>query len=254
MPFNPVDKKTEATAITPEGHTITASKGAPQIIRNMLDDPDARAFVDSYIQDRASRGLRSLGVAVSINGEKDFKLAGLLSFLDPPRKDSADTIKMCQENLGIKIKMITGDQLAIAMETCRRLGMGTDILDAQELTKHELSENIIQKVEDVDGFAGVYPEHKFNIIEAFQARGTLVGMTGDGVNDAPALKKANVGIAVAGATSAAKGAADILLTQEGISTIAIAIKQSRKIFRRLESYIAYRLSSSLIILVSLDEY
>lgn len=249
VPFNPVDKKTIAEAITPEGESISAAKGAPQIIGDLLKDPKAREFVNSYVDERASRGLRSLGVAWSKGTDGDWELVGLISLLDPPRPDSAETIKSCRHDLGVEVKMITGDQYAIAVETCRRLGMGTDILSAQELTSGQLSDDIIQKVEDVDGFAGVYPEHKFRIVEAFQTRGTLVGMTGDGVNDAPALKRANVGIAVSGATSAAKGAADIILTEPGISTIVTAIRQSRKIFRRLETYIAYRLASSLIILV-----
>lgn len=146
--------------------------------------------------------------------------------------------------------MVTGDQLAIAVETCRRLNMGTNIMEGKELMYAKDGDNTLaSKVDKVDGFAGVYPEHKYKIVEALQSAGRLVGMTGDGVNDAPALKKANVGIAVADATDAAKGAADIILTEEGIGTIITAIVQSRMIFRRLETYIIYRMASSLTILM-----
>jgi H+-transporting ATPase len=147
--------------------------------------------------------------------------------------------------------MVTGDQHAIAVETSRRLGLGTDIMEGAELLQGQPDGALGDKVNLVDGFAGVYPEHKYAIVEAYQSHGRLVGMTGDGVNDAPALKRANVGIAVAGATSAAKAAADIILTEEGIGTIVTALIRSRKIFRRLETYIVYRMASSIAILVRL---
>ncbi len=189
------------------------------------------------------------GVAESLDDGKTWTLVGLIALLDPPRPDSAETIVKAR-NLGVEVKMVTGDQLAIAIETCRRLNMGTNIMEGKELMySKEANTELLHKVDQVDGFAGVYPEHKYKIVEALQARGRLIGMTGDGVNDAPALKKANVGIAVADATDAAKGAADIILTEEGIGTIITAIVQSRMIFRRLETYIIYRMASSLTILL-----
>ncbi|KAK9817909.1 hypothetical protein WJX72_004165 [[Myrmecia] bisecta] len=255
VPFNPVDKKTTATVVMPDGSTILTSKGAPQaskggyvIIADMLADKAAARACESYIEQRASRGLRSLGVAKSLDNGSTWGLVGLISLLDPPREDTAETIRRAQE-MGVVVKMVTGDQTAIAIETSRRLGLGTNIMEGKELmSKGAVDLDLASMVDHVDGFAGVYPEHKHRIVEALQAKGRLVGMTGDGVNDAPALKKANIGIAVAGATAAAKGAADIILTQEGISTIITAISRSRAIFRRLQTYIIYRMASSLLIL------
>lgn len=248
VPFNPVDKKTLAEVTTPDGRQLATCKGAPQIIRDMLDDEQAKQACDSYIAERASRGLRSLGVAQSTDGGASWQLVGLISLLDPPRPDSAETIRIANE-MGVEVKMVTGDQYAIAVETAKRLGMGHGIMEGSDLmTTDDITPEMIAKVQEVDGFAGVYPEHKFKIVQALQARGTLVGMTGDGVNDAPALKRANVGIAVADATPAARGAADIVLLEEGIGTIITAIVRSRKIFRRLETYIVYRLASSINIL------
>jgi H+-transporting ATPase len=247
-PFNPVDKRTTATYTDPAGMPMVATKGAPQIIRDLLSDQGARGACDKYIAQRASRGLRSLGVAISADEGASWHLAGLISLLDPPREDSARTIAEANK-MGVQVKMVTGDQYAIAVETCKRLGLGTNIMEGSELMQHKVVDaGLIRQVDEVDGFAGVYPEHKHRIVEALQAKGRLVGMTGDGVNDAPALKKANVGIAVAGATPAAKGAADIILTEEGIGTIITAIKHSHVIFRRLETYIIYRIASSLLIL------
>ncbi|GAQ86610.1 h+ ATPase [Klebsormidium nitens] len=248
VPFNPVDKKTVAHVTLPNGTQILTTKGAPQVIRDLLSDAAAREACDAYIAERASRGLRALGVAKSSNAEEGWTLTGLISLLDPPRTDSATTVRAAQD-MGVEVKMVTGDQLAIAIETSRRLGLGTDMMEGKELMgDRELGGDLIARVDEVDGFAGVYPEHKHRIVEALQRKGRLVGMTGDGVNDAPALKKANVGIAVAGATAAAKGAADIILTEEGISTIITAIRRSRMIFRRLETYIIYRMASSILIL------
>lgn len=248
VPFNPVDKYTLAEVTTPDGGKLSTCKGAPQVIRDMLSAEDAKAACDKYIDERASRGLRSLGVAQSTDGSASWILVGLISLLDPPRPDSADTIKLAS-SLGVEVKMVTGDQHAIAVETCKRLGMGHNIVEGKELMgKADINEALIARVSEADGFAGVFPEHKFQIVAALQKHGTLVGMTGDGVNDAPALKCANVGIAVADATPAARGAADIILLDEGIGTIVTAMIRSRKIFRRLQTYIIYRLASSLTIL------
>ncbi|KAK9833891.1 hypothetical protein WJX74_009082 [Apatococcus lobatus] len=249
VPFNPVDKKTSASVTGPDGSSFVTCKGAPQIIAALLKDHAAQKAAQEYIDQRASRGLRSICVADSHDEGQTWVLVGLISLLDPPREDSAATIKRAQE-LGVEVKMVTGDQLAIAVETCRRLGMGTDIMEGKELMSHASEDlSFAKKVNNQDGFAGVYPEHKHKIVSALQAKGRLIGMTGDGVNDAPALKKANVDIAVAGATGAAKGAADIILTEEGISTIITAIVNSRKIFRRLETYVIYRVACSLFIIL-----
>ena len=148
------------------------------------------------------------------------------------------------------IKMVTGDAIAIAKETAKKLGMGTNILDAGGFgdTKHHETAQLAESIEKADGFAQVFPEHKFHIIDVLQKRGHIVGMTGDGVNDAPALKKADCGIAVSGATDAARAAASIVLMTPGLSVIVDAIKESRKIFQRMNSYAIYRIAETLRVL------
>ncbi|CAN1328150.1 ATPase 8, plasma membrane-type [Linum perenne] len=202
------------------------------------------------IADFADRGLRSLGVAYQIVPEKSkdsegapWQFVGLLPLFDPPRHDSAQTIKRALE-LGVSVKMITGDQLAIGKETGRRLGMGTNMYPSSAL----LSENngssmtIDELIENADGFAGVFPEHKYEIVKRLQDRNHICGMTGDGVNDAPALKKADIGIAVADATDAARSASDIVLTEPGLSVIISAVLTSRAIFQRMKNYTIYAVS------------
>jgi H+-transporting ATPase len=152
--------------------------------------------------------------------------------------------------MGVKVKMVTGDQLAIAIETAKKLGMGTGILDASSLgdVKREETTEMAESIEKADGFAQVFPEHKFHIVDVLQKRGHIVGMTGDGVNDAPALKKADCGIAVSGATDAARAAAAIVLLTPGLSVIIDAIKESRRIFQRMNSYAIYRIAETLRVL------
>ena len=153
--------------------------------------------------------------------------------------------------MGVKIKMVTGDALAIAKETAKKLDMGTNILDAASLgdSKKQETAEVAESIDKADGFAQVFPEHKFHIIDVLQKRGHIVGMTGDGVNDAPALKKADCGIAVSGATDAARAAASIVLVAPGLSVIIDAIKESRKIFQRMNSYAIYRIAETLRVLL-----
>ena len=175
-------------------------------------------------------------------------LLGVLPMFDPPREQAKATIASAGQ-MGVKVKMVTGDQLAIAQETSRQLGMGTNILDATVLrdSKNQRRESA-QSIEDADGFAQVFPEDKYNIVDVLQKRGHIVGMTGDGVNDAPALKKADCGIAVSGATDAARAAASIVLLASGLSVIIDAIKESRRIFQRMNSYAIYRIAETLRVL------
>jgi H+-transporting ATPase len=155
----------------------------------------------------------------------------VLPLFDPPREDAKATIATALK-MGVKIKMVTGDALAIAKETAKKLDMGTNILDAASLgdSKKQETAEVAESIEKADGFAQVFPEHKFHIVDVLQKRGHIVGMTGDGVNDAPALKKADCGIAVSGATDAARAAAAIVLLTPGLSVIIDAIKESRKNF------------------------
>ena len=174
----------------------------------------------------------------------------MLPLFDPPRDDAAATIATAAA-MGVTVKMVTGDALAIAKETATKVGLGTNILDAAALgdAKKNESAAVAESIETADGFAQVFPEHKYHIIDVLQKRGHIVGMTGDGVNDAPALKKADCGIAVSGATDAARAAADIVLLTPGLSVIIEAIKQSRKIFQRMNSYAMYRIAETLRVLL-----
>jgi H+-transporting ATPase len=221
------------------------AKGAPQAILSLTPNRDESDSVDKNVELFASKGRRALGVACT-DSKGNWRYAGLIALQDPPREDSAETIKTAQ-SLGVSVKMVTGDHLAIAKEIARLVGLGANIRPASDLIG-EPGAQATEIVEKADGFAQVYPEHKFKIVELLQAGGHIVGMTGDGVNDAPALKKADAGIAVSGATDAAKSAAAIVLTQPGLSVIIDAIKESRKIFRRMNNYAIYRISETIRVL------
>lgn len=244
-PFDPVSKRTEAD-ITIDGKSMKVSKGAPQVILELASNKDEITdAVMKTIDEAGERGFRTLGVAKCADNT-NWEFIGLISLSDPPRDDSADTIATAQ-TLGVRVKMITGDHLAIAKETARQVKMGDTILPAKELTNLP-DRKATRLVEESDGFSQVFPEHKYEIVELLQKAGHIVGMTGDGVNDAPALKKADAGIAVHGATDAAKSAADIVLTQPGLSVIIAAIKESRMIFQRMQSYATYRIAETIDIL------
>jgi H+-transporting ATPase len=250
QPFDPVHKRTEATVKSGDGKQFFVAKGAPQVILKMATNTsDIKPAVDKAVNEFAGRGFRSLGVAHA-DEEGKWQFAGVLPLFDPPREQAKATIASAHE-MGVGVKMITGDQLAIAKETARQLGMGTNILDASSLgdKKQEDSEQSAEAIEKADGFAQVFPEHKFHFIEVLQKRGHFVGMTGDGVNDAPALKKADCGIAVSGATDAARAAASIVLLAPGLSVIIDAIKESRRIVQRMNSYAIYRIAETLRVLI-----
>jgi H+-transporting ATPase len=249
QPFDPVHKRTEATVKSKEGQQFDVAKGAPQVILQMCKNTAAvKSSVDKAVNDFAARGFRSLGVARAAQ-EGNWQFVGVLPLFDPPREQAKATIASARQ-MGVQIKMITGDQVAIAVETAKQLGLGTNILDASSLGdgKSKDTAKSVKSIEDADGFAQVFPEHKFHIIEVLQQRGHIVGMTGDGVNDAPALKKADCGIAVSGATDAARAAASIVLLSSGLSVIIDAIKESRRIFQRMNSYAIYRIAETLRVL------
>ena len=249
MPFDPVHKRTEATVKGADGKQFFVAKGAPQVILKMATNAaEVKGAVDKGILDFAGRGFRSLGVARADELGK-WKFIGMLPLFDPPRVDAKETISKAIQ-MGVKIKMVTGDQMAIARETSKQLGLGTNILDASALgdTTKNATPEISEEIEKADGFAQVFPEHKFFIVNTQQSSGHIVGMTGDGVNDAPALKKADCGIAVSGATDAARAAASIVLLTSGLSVIIDAIKESRRIFQRMNSYAIYRIAETLRVL------
>jgi H+-transporting ATPase len=250
QPFDPVHKRTEATVKGGDGKQFFVAKGAPQVILEMSKNAaEVKTVVDKAINDFAGRGFRSLGVARA-DEENNWQFVGMLSLFDPPRESAKATIASAIQ-MGVKIKMVTGDQIAIAQETARTLGLGTNILDASGLgdDKKDATTQQAEAIEDADGFAQVFPEHKYHIIDVLQKRGHFVGMTGDGVNDAPALKKADCGIAVSGATDAARAAASIVLLTTGLSVIIDAIKESRRIVQRMNSYAIYRIAETLRVLI-----
>ena len=250
QPFDPVHKRTEATIEAADGTTFSVTKGAPQVILDLSDiGEEAKASAENAINGFAKRGFRSLGVARTDTSGK-WRFLGVLPLFDPPREDSKSTISTAHD-MGIDVKMATGDQLAIARETAAQLGMGTNIVDASGFTdeSHQKTADADAAIESADGFAQVFPEHKFHIVDVLQNRGHIVGMTGDGVNDAPALKKADCGIAVSGATDAARAAASIVLLTPGLSVIIDAIKESRKIFQRMNSYAIYRIAETIRVLL-----
>jgi len=248
-PFDPVHKRTEATVKGADGKQFDVAKGAPQVILQMSTNAaEVKAGVEQAVNEFAGRGFRSLGVARADEKGK-WRFLGILPLFDPPREQAKATIASAKE-MGVIVKMVTGDQIAIARETSRQLGLGTNILDATGLGDSKKIETTAETalIEKADGFAQVFPEHKFHIVDILQKRGHIVGMTGDGVNDAPALKKADCGIAVSGATDAARAAASIVLLTDGLSVIIDAIKESRRIFQRMNSYAIYRIAETLRVL------
>ncbi|KAM1037228.1 hypothetical protein ACFX2J_031831 [Malus domestica] len=261
LPFNPTDKRTALTYIDTTGNMHRVSKGAPEQILNLASNKsEIEKRVHTVIEKFAERGLRSLAVARQEvpAGTKDspggpWEFVGLLPLFDPPRHDSAETIRRALD-LGVSVKMITGDQLAIGKETGRRLGMGTNMYPSSALlgeNKNSIDGTLVidELIENADGFAGVFPEHKYEIVQRLQGKKHIVGMTGDGVNDAPALKKADIGIAVADATDAARGASDIVLTEPGLSVIISAVLTSRAIFQRMKNYTIYAVSITIRIVL-----
>jgi H+-transporting ATPase len=250
QPFDPVHKRTEATIHAADGGTFQVAKGAPQVILALSANAgQVKPAVDEAINAFAKRGFRSLGVART-DPDGPWRFLGVLPLFDPPRVDSKATIATAHQ-MGVNVKMVTGDQMAIARETAGQLGMGAEILDTSGFadTKHHETAQLAESIENADGFAQVFPEHKFHIVDVLQRRGHIVGMTGDGVNDAPALKKADCGIAVSGATDAARAAASIVLLTPGLSVIIDAIKESRKIFQRMNSYAMYRITETIRVLL-----
>eukprot|EP00762_Andalucia_godoyi_P000228 ANDGO_02345.mRNA.1 ATPase 3 len=262
IPFDPSNRRTTATIRAPNGTVFRVCKGAPKMVLAISKNANADAAIPILVKNKeneyAARGLRCLGVAIEYDvaekteGSEDAKnwvFLGLIAMFDPPRVDTASVVSRAHE-LGVAVKMITGDARPIAIETARRLGMGLNILPAEHLhVPNDTKEHVYDLCFNADGFAEVFPEDKFNIVAILQKDGlNTVAMTGDGVNDAPALKKANVGFAVKGATAAAQGAADVVLLNDGLSVIIAAIIRSRKVFERMKNYALYRINVSFSLL------
>ena len=239
VPFDPVRKRTEAVVIGDDGRRLEVMKGAPQAVMNVCGDTDERALIESRVDQLAANGYRTIGVAVRREAGAALRFVGLLPLFDPPRDDSAEMVRAIR-SLGVDLKMITGDNIAIARHISSMLGLPGDILSADDIGKPTDDRDDGDDLDGVAGFAQVYPEHKFDIVHQLQRIGHIVGMTGDGVNDAPALRKADAGIAVSGATDAARAAADLILLAPGLSIIAEAIREARQIFGRMVSYSIFR--------------
>ena len=253
QPFDPVGKRTEASITAKGGDRFKVSKGAPQVIIGLCRISDEeRRRAEKVIDEFAAKGFRTLGVARLDQGSDDWTLLGIIPLYDPPREDSAETIARALEH-GIDVKMVTGDNLAIARETARQLRMKDAIQSAEDILPEDMDYDNIDastaaKIEKAEGFAQVFPEHKYAIVKSLQDRGHLVAMTGDGVNDAPALKQADVGVAVSGATNAARAAASLVLTAPGLSVIIQAVEEARRIFERMNSYATYRITETIRIM------
>lgn len=253
VPFDPVSKRTQSYVTDKEGRASRYVKGAPQVVVDLCSlDKTSKDNADKAVSELAAKGMRALAVARSDDEGKSWQFLGILSMLDPPRDDSKKTIQRAMAH-GLQVKMVTGDDVAIGSEIAGQLGMGTHLLAASDVFEKDmdmshLPEPITRRVEAADGFARVFPEHKYGIVKALQDRGHVVAMTGDGVNDAPALKQADCGIAVSGATDAARAAAALILTAPGLSTIIDAIDEARRIFERIVNYIVYRVSMTLDIM------
>jgi len=258
QPFDPTRKRADATA-EHDSDQITVSKGAPQVILDLVSPSDeVTQQVNEKVDELGDKGFRSLGVATK-RGDGNWQYAAILPLLDPPREDSKEVISDARRH-GIDVRMVTGDHAAIGRQVAGQIGMGTDIKSARDLFGEEESfdpENDArtrERIFEADGYSEVTPEHKFNIIKAFQSAGQIVGMTGDGVNDAPALKRADVGIAISDATDAARSASDLVLTKPGLGTIIQAVEEARRIFERMSGYATFRIteSSRVLLFVSLS--
>ena len=252
-PFDPVGKRTEATIKAADGAEFQVTKGAPQVILGLSRiSTEDRQRLDQSIDNLAAKGYRTLGVARKDKGQDDWTFLGMLPLYDPPREDSAETIERALQH-GIDVKMVTGDNLAIAREIARQLNLkdaiqATDKILPPDMDYNHIDPTTADKIEKADGFAEVFPEHKYAIVKSLQEKGHLVAMTGDGVNDAPALKQADVGVAVSGATNAARAAASLVLTASGLSVIIQAVEEARRIFERMTSYATYRITETIRIM------
>ncbi|WP_052746108.1 plasma-membrane proton-efflux P-type ATPase [Sulfurovum lithotrophicum] len=303
LPFDPVHKRTEGIYEGDDCELIY-TKGAPQVIIEQSDDKEfdkAKAY--KQVENFASKGFRTLGVAFRKCEEDAYHFVGLIPLFDPPREDSVEAISEAKDK-GVSVKMVTGDNIAVAKYIASMLKIGDNIEDIHTLKGESVEEylylsqilsraiaesmhpdaskdeidtivkKIVQKVqkelynmpvpkgsvkkheseivaliEKADGFAQVFPEDKYMIVDSLQKADHIVGMTGDGVNDAPALKKADCGIAVSGATDAARAAADIVLMAPGLTVIVDAIKEARQIFERMKSYTIFRIAETIRVII-----
>jgi len=247
QPFDPVHKRTLAE-FERDGERWSAVKGAPQVVLDLAKpDDEARSVVEHQVTKLAEGGYRTLGVGRR-REDGPWEFLGLITMFDPPREDAAETIRTAA-SMGLQIRMITGDHIAIAREIADKLSLAGPVVAADQVFTPDGKLGDAARLDEAVVFAQVFPEHKYAIVEELQRRGHIVGMTGDGVNDAPALKQADVGVAVSGATDAARAAADLVLTAPGLNVITRAVEEARRIFERMTSYSVFRISETIRVLL-----
>ena len=251
IPFDPVRKRAESVVKKAEGGTIQMVKGAPQVVLNLCSpDEKLKTAVMQGVKYFAEKGYRTLGVAKT-DANQTWHFLGLISLLDPEREDTKETLDQIKK-MGLEVKMITGDHESIAKELSSKLELGSHIVSIEKLSDQHVPEAEKEDlIEHANGFSEVYPQHKFEIVKVLQHKKHIVGMTGDGVNDAPALKQSDVGIAVSDATDAARQAADLILTDSGLNVIYYAVAEARRIFGRMKSYMLYRMAETFRLLLFL---
>ena len=236
-PFEPATKRTEAI-IAAGGKNFKVIKGAPQTVISLCKtlNKASKNNLNQKVEEMSQKGYRALGVARStVDDLEDIQFVGLISLADPPRPDSKNMIDGIRE-LGVKPLMLTGDNIAIAKEIAGQVGIGNRIIRMDDIRNLDETEQA-KIINESDGFAEIYPEDKYKIVKLLQSKGHMVGMTGDGVNDAPALKQAELGIAVSSSTDVAKASASMVLTEPGVAVIIEALKTSRHIYQRMLTWV-----------------
>jgi H+-transporting ATPase len=245
IPFDPATRRTEAL-INENGNDFRVMKGAvPAVVHACGYDEKTAISLEEQVEQFAAKGYRTLAVA-KIDAGNQAKIVGLVALYDLPRPDSKQLIAELDE-LGVSVKMLTGDALPIAKEIAKDVGLGENVMRASDLAqiKKDSPLDAAEAAEKSSGFAEIYPEGKYTIVKSLQAMEHIVGMTGDGVNDAPALRQAEVGIAVSNATDVAKGAASVVLTREGLTSIVDLIKNGRVIYERISAWILSKIVRTL---------
>ena len=244
-PFDAKNRRTEAV-VEQDGQRLRVMKGAVRTVAEACGlKPPAIAALEGRVGEAAGKGYRTL--AVARGPEKGAPaLVGLVTLYDPPRPDAKQLIAALRDR-GVAVKMLTGDALAVASEIARGVGLPNirrvaDLKSASTQAGNEA----VDLLAGADGFAEVYPEDKYIVVQHLQAAGHVTGMTGDGVNDAPALRQAEVGIAVSTATDVAKGAASVVLTRPGLTNIVALVEQGRTIYQRILTWIINKISRTIL--------
>ena len=244
-PFDATNRRTEAV-VEQNGQRLRVMKGAVRTVAEACRlQAQAIEALEAQVNESALKGYRTLAVARGPETGTP-ALLGMVSLFDPPRPDAKQLISELRD-LGVSVKMLTGDALAVASEIAQGVGL-PNIQRVSDLkaASAQAGNAAIDLLAGADGFAEVYPEDKFIVVQHLQAAGHVTGMTGDGVNDAPALRQAEVGIAVSSATDVAKAAASVVLTEPGLTNIVALVEQGRTIYQRILTWIINKISRTLL--------